>query len=500
MSEQSSRVLVLGGGIAGISAATVLAERGVPVTLIEKEKFLGGRAGSWQDQLSDNTPFQMERGFHAFFRQYHNLRSLLRRVDPDLHHLTALDDYPLVGPTRQESFKNLPTVTPFNVMELVRRTPTIKVVDLFKLNFAPLFAMLSFDASRTYEDWDRVTAKDYLDSLNFPVEARDMLFSVFAHSFFNPEEDYSAAELLAMFHFYFLGNTDGLVFDVCNKPFGEAYFEPLGRYLEGLGVEILRETSVAQFKVMGDHEAYCVTLSHQGKAVELTSPNVIFALNVSALKPLVDGDKKLSGSRLARDVASLACTNPFAVLRLWIEHKVNAERMPFAGTTGFGILDNISIYEKLENESAAWSQRTGGSVVELHAYGLDKGLPEDAVRAQLLDGLYRAYPETQNVRIVEERFIYAQDCPAFQPGMSATRPAVETQFAGLSLAGDFVRLPYPSALMEKAATSGMLAAANVLRRLGHIRRVALHTPSGEGIANSKGWVKRLTESSSTPAT
>ena len=40
-----------------------------------------------------------------------------------------------------------------------------------------------------------------------------MLFEVFAHSFFNGEDEMSAAEMIAMFHFYFLGNPEGLLFD-----------------------------------------------------------------------------------------------------------------------------------------------------------------------------------------------------------------------------------------------------------------------------------------------
>ena len=32
----------------------------------------------------------MSRGFHAFFRQYYNLRALLRRVDPDLQSLVPV--------------------------------------------------------------------------------------------------------------------------------------------------------------------------------------------------------------------------------------------------------------------------------------------------------------------------------------------------------------------------------------------------------------------------
>jgi isorenieratene synthase len=77
---------VVGGGIAGIAAAVGLAERGVPVIMVEPHDQLGGRVRSWSvshgaDQVT------MSRGFHAFFRQYYNLRTLLRRIDPDLQSL-----------------------------------------------------------------------------------------------------------------------------------------------------------------------------------------------------------------------------------------------------------------------------------------------------------------------------------------------------------------------------------------------------------------------------
>lgn len=40
---------------AGLAAAVVLAERGVQVTVLERERFTGGRAGAWADQLKDGT-------------------------------------------------------------------------------------------------------------------------------------------------------------------------------------------------------------------------------------------------------------------------------------------------------------------------------------------------------------------------------------------------------------------------------------------------------------
>src|SRR5690606_14783777 len=96
--DEPVHAVVVGGGIAGIGAATILAERGARVTLVEACDELGGRVRGWADTLSDGTSFEMERGFHAFFRQYHNLRSLLRRVDPELSRLVPLADYPILPP------------------------------------------------------------------------------------------------------------------------------------------------------------------------------------------------------------------------------------------------------------------------------------------------------------------------------------------------------------------------------------------------------------------
>ncbi len=83
-------VVVVGAGIAGLAAATGLAERGVTVDVLEREAYLGGRVGGWAESLPDGAAVAMNRGFHAFFRQYYNLRALLRRVDPALGMFTAV--------------------------------------------------------------------------------------------------------------------------------------------------------------------------------------------------------------------------------------------------------------------------------------------------------------------------------------------------------------------------------------------------------------------------
>ncbi|MEM1413408.1 MAG: FAD-dependent oxidoreductase [Myxococcota bacterium] len=467
-------VLIAGGGLAGLAAATVLAEQGKSVTVVEREIFLGGRAGAWQDTLADGTPFQMERGFHAFFRQYYNLRQLMRRVDPTLDVLEAQVDYPVHGPGGAiESFSGLPKQPPLNVVELLRRTKTMGFIDALKVPTKQVMAMFAY-GPHTYERWDAMSAADYLDSLQFPPEARRMLFEVFAHSFFNPEEEFSAAELLMQFHFYFLGNKEGLIFDTMRRPFSAGLFDPLRAYLEARGVRFELGTSVDRIDPSEGGARWAVHVASPAGARTLDAGALVLALSVPGLKELVAGSPELGDAEWRGDVASLETTWPFAVWRLWLDRPVHDDRLPFVGTAGVGLLDNISVYEKLEDESRAWAARTGGSVLELHAYGVHPDIPEASIKANLLTGMHAVYPETESATILEDRWLLRRDCPGFPPGSHARRPTVRTALHHLTLAGDFVKFDRPSALMERAVASGF-EAANIL--LAETRQPVEHVPN-----------------------
>ncbi|QVI29288.1 FAD-dependent oxidoreductase [Mycolicibacterium neoaurum] len=454
-------VAVIGGGIAGLSAATALADRGVAVHLFEREHYLGGRVGGWTETTPDGSRLAMNRGFHAFFRQYYNLRNVLRRVDPELSMFTPLDDYPLVdGQGRRDTFRGLPSSPPLNAMAFALRSPTFRLRDLIRLDARAAAPLASVSVPETYWQLDDSDAETFLRDINFPTAAQHLAFEVFSRSFFTRPDGLSAAELATMFHIYFLGSSEGLVFDVAAENFDVALWKPLERYLLRHGADI--RTGVAATNITTDDAGRFLVTGESFDALRVDG--VVLATEVPALQRIVSDSPGLGDAQWRSAVADLGTAAPFLVRRLWLDRPVRSERPAFLGTGGLPPLDNISVLERYEREAADWADQHGGSVVELHAYSISEDSPE--VRKALDSRLYELFPETADARVVHEITLCRNDCPRLAPGDFAGRPGVRTPQDGLVLAGDGIRIDLPVALMERAATTGVFAANTLLERFG----------------------------------
>ncbi|MFD4665370.1 FAD-dependent oxidoreductase [Streptomyces halstedii] len=466
---------VVGGGIAGLAAATALAERGVRVTLYEREDTLGGRLAGWPVHLTDGSGATMSRGFHAFFRQYYNLRGLLRRTDPSLSGLTPLPDYPLRHRDGlSDSFARVPRTPPWSALGFVALSPTFRPRDLAALDARAALPLLDVRVPEVYERFDHVSAEDFLRRINFPEAAHHLAFEVFSRSFFADPSQLSAAELLLMFHIYFLGSSEGLLFDVPREPFPQALWEPLAGYLRRLGAEVRTGSPVDRVRPAPDGT---LTVEHDGAADRHQA--VVLALDTTGLRHVVGASEELGDAAWRADVAALRTAPPFLVTRLWLDRPVRADRPGFLGTSGYDGLDNISVLDRWEGEAARRCARTGGSVVELHAYAVPEDAERKRVQRHIVDRLHEVYPETADARIVDARHEWRADCPVFDVGGHHRRPAVRTPHPRVVLAGDLVRTGLPVALMERAATSGFLAANALLADWG-IRGQTLWTVPRSG--------------------
>jgi len=459
-----TEAVVVGGGIAGVSAAVVLAERGVDVTLLEAAPTLGGRLGAWPHTLPDGTEQVVEHGFHAFFRHYYTWRAILRRVDPELSFLRPVGGYPVISRDwPPEDLTGLPGAPPLNLLALFARSPSLGLRDLLGSDRGLAAQLLAYDRDATTAAFDTMPAAEFLAALGMSDRAQAMLFEAFARSFFARPGSLSAGELVAMFHYYFLGNPEGIGFDAPDTDYLTCIWTPFAAYLDKHGAQVRTSTAARSLAPAGGHR-WRVTLS-DGSA--LTTRHIVLATEPGALRDLVAASPEVTAvaPRLARKAAAVAVAPPFAVTRLWFDRDVAPERPTFNAVSREPTLDSITVYSRLERPSAEWAARTGGSVVELHSYACTAAEVHEAT-ARMRAELAALWPETAAAGVVHLQQRMEATAPTFPPGSAGTRPTVTGDARGVRIAGDHVDTEFLTGLMERAAFTGVLAANDVLAEVG----------------------------------
>jgi isorenieratene synthase len=269
----------------------------------------------------------------------------------------------------------------------------------------------------------------------------------------------SMAEVIKSFHFYFLSNDAGLLYDYPDDDYSLTLLGPIRAHLERHGAEIVMGKPVGSIRPARD--GYLVG--------SRKFDYVVLAADVKGVRAIADRSKALAGRypSLGGALRGLRSSNRYAVLRLWADRDVGQGVPGFVITDHDRVLDSISFYHRLEKTSAAWAQENGGGIYELHSYAVpDEVGGEAEIRERFLQEFADYFPETRGMRILGEHLQVRDDFTAFHTGMHAGRPGVETEAKGLFLAGDWVRLPRPAMLMEAACMSGLLAANGILRAEG----------------------------------
>jgi uncharacterized protein with NAD-binding domain and iron-sulfur cluster len=73
----AKRVVIIGGGFAGLAAGVRLCERGFEVLLLERRNHLGGRAYSFIDAKTGDV---VDNGQHLFMGCYHHTIAFLEKI------------------------------------------------------------------------------------------------------------------------------------------------------------------------------------------------------------------------------------------------------------------------------------------------------------------------------------------------------------------------------------------------------------------------------------
>lgn len=449
VAAKSRKVAVIGGGLAGIAAASTLGKRGYAVTVFEAQSYLGGKLGSWPVELAPGETEWVSHGYHAFFRHYYNLNRFLDALGAR-QKFKAVGDYRILLPGGDE--------LTFDASE---NTPVLNLLSLASqgvYRMGEVMAAPTRDLMGVFLEYDPVTTFARLDGMSFAEFDRraqlpprlKVAFNTFARAFFADEERLSMAELVKGFHSYYLGHDGGLVYDHPVEDFEAALLKPIRAHLAEHGVTLRLSTPVRE-------------LARDGSGFELDGERfdqVVLAADVVGTRAVLSSARGLEG--LDPRFLALKPGQRYAVLRVWLDRAARNDLPVFVITERYRLLDAISFVDRAEAESAAWVRRHGGSVVELHCYAVPDGLTADEVNAQLLEELKKFCPELAGAQVVHEHAQLRRDFNAAHLGLNEQRPGTDTGVDGLYCAGDWVKLPFPAMLMEGAFASGMLAANRIL--------------------------------------
>ena len=379
---------------------------------------MAGSAGG-HEELATASTVAMNRGFHAFFRQYYNLRDLLRRVDPALSMLTAgRRIIPLIdGDGRRDT---LPRIAADAAVECVG----------VRACAVPLFGCVTWCASTPVRlpRWPRCRCPTSISRSTTSTPRRSWRASTFptprgiwrsrcspAASSPSPTE-LSAAELATMFHIYFLGSSEGLIFDVANANFDIALWNPLRT--------IWQTSACGSTRRVGDEHRPGRRRTFQVQyryGDQLDADAVVLATDVTGLqrivgelagpwrRPLAGADRRAAYRRPVHGAAAVA--GPPGRRR-------TGRR--FLGTGGHAPLDNISVLDRYERQAA----RVGAGAPEALSSNCipTRAGDRDDLQQRHAEPAARALPGDPLARVVRERMLRRSDCPLFAPGDFAHRP------------------------------------------------------------------------------
>jgi zeta-carotene desaturase len=440
--------IVVGGGFAGLAAATLLTERGARVLLLEARPYLGGRARSWIDPETGST---VDNGQHLFMGCYGETLLFLDRLGTrDRLNLEAGLSVPFIDPGGAVSRFALPSLPLFSwsILAGLARYPGLTSRERLGLLRVALAVRSGRGRRGATGALDDISVSSWLRSLGQSRRAEERLWNPLAIAALNEEpERASAAMFLPVLEGLLASGADGARLGVPRVGLSDLYAEPAGHYLRARGSEVRLRAQVREVLV-GRGRCEGVLLADGAR---LLAPHVIAAVPSAELLEILPDD--VAAEPFFAGSARLE-TSPIVSIYLWFGGPVTD--LPFAGLIG-------AEWQWLFNRRAFSGRGGAGSGVTLvrsAARSFVDASRETLVR-KALDDLHRFFPASRRLAlrhalvIKEKRAAMSPSC-----GSSILRPSWRTPYDGLHLAGDWIATGLP-ATIEGAVLSGHACARRI---------------------------------------
>jgi squalene-associated FAD-dependent desaturase len=444
-------VCVVGGGLAGITAALLLADAGARVTLLERRGELGGATYSF-----DRDGLVVDTGQHVFLRCYERYRALLDRLGS-------------AGLARLQPRLRIPVLSPGRAPHVLARTPglpapahLLPALAGYRLLNARerLRAIGAAGALRGVDPDDpandRLTFGGWLAAHGLGPRAVRRLWDLITVAALNAPAQHASLALAArVFRTGLLERAGAGDIGRPLVPLAELHGRPAHRLLTRLGVRVA--TGCRAELIRPDVAGFRVVTGGAGAAQdELAADAVVLAvppLSAARLVPAEAGAGRDDWHRLG--------SAPIVNVHLRYDKAVT--RLPFAAAV---------------ESPAQWifdrtpASMPGGQYLVVSISAADDTIAAPAARlsATYADAVAGLFPAARSARLLDA-FVTREPRATFRqaPGTRALRPGAATRLPGLVLAGAWTDTGWPDT-MEGAVASGHRAADVVLAHLASADR------------------------------
>ena len=460
-------VLVIGGGLAGLSCGKYLSDAGCAPTVIERGKMLGGKVSAWRDEDGD----WIETGLHIFFGAYPNAMNLFAelgiedRLQWKEHSMTfAMRENP--GEFTKFSFPDV-LPAPFNMgYAILSNDKMLTWVEKLRTG-APLVPMLI--GGQDYIDaQDELSVEEWMKKNFMPKRVRDELFIAMGKALDFIDADKLSMTVILTAMNRFINETHGskTAFLDGNQP--DRLCAPMAEHIERVGGGRVMVDSPMQ-EIMVDDESGKVTGVKLRNGEIMTADHYVSAMPVDALKlKLPTQWKTMPFFKQLNELEGIPVIN----VHLWFDRKLR----PYNGLV-FSRSPLLSVYadmsecckeyadadrSMLELVFAPCDQKAGSDVNWIGAS--DEEIVEATMKE--LENLFPGELGSENgaklrkfAVVKTPRSVYAA-----VPGRNKFRPSQHTPIENFTLAGDFTSQKFLGS-MEGAILSGKLAAEVVSDKL-----------------------------------
>ncbi|MCX4585318.1 hydroxysqualene dehydroxylase HpnE [Streptomyces sp. NBC_01481] len=444
---RSRHAVVVGGGLAGITAALQLAEAGMSVTLVESRTRLGGLAFSFRrgDLTVDN-------GQHVYLRCCTAYSWFLDRIDgahlaplQDRLDVPVLDVAPRRGP-RLGRLRRTALPVPLHLAAGLATYPHLSLAERAAVGRAALALQKLDPADPALDGIDFAT---WLGRHGQSARAIEALWDLVGVATLNATASHASMGLAAMvFKTGLLSEPGAADIGWARVPLGELHDTLARKALDSAGVRTELST-----RVRGISRADLGRWQVEVEDELMEADTVVLAVpqrEAHALLPegaLEDPDRLL-------DIG----TAPILNIHVLYDRKVL--RRPFfaaLGTPVQWVFDRTEASGLAEGQYLALSQSAAEDEIDT---------PVAALRERYLPELERLLPATRGAE-VRDFFVTRERTATFapSPGVGRLRPGARTRAPGLYLAGAWTATGWP-ATMEGAVRSGFSAAGAALSALG----------------------------------